>query len=132
MIQFLDHINLSVADFATSVEFYRRVFEFELVEEGVMQGRPWGIIKSGEALLCLYENQDLTFVSRHDRNQHGVNHFSLRITDETQWLEKVQKEKLPINYGGPVQHPHSKAWYLNDPTGYEIEVAYWLGGKSQF
>ena len=34
--------------------------------------------------------------------------------------------------GGRVEWPKSVAWYVRDPDNYEIEVAWWREGASQF
>jgi len=31
-----------------------------------------------------------------------------------------------------IQWPHSLAWYINDPTGWEIEVVYWENDTISF
>jgi catechol 2,3-dioxygenase-like lactoylglutathione lyase family enzyme len=123
----LDHMNLSVSDMAATTDFYGRVFGFVEVDGGVQDGVVWKILQSGEALLCLYEHPDYTFVAPGTgaRPQHGVSHFALRITDRAAWLETMQREQVEVGYGGEVRWPHSSAWYVVDPTGYEIEVALW-------
>lgn len=124
----LDHLNLSVADFEATVAWYGRVFDFELVEESVADGVRWGVIRGGEALLCIYERPGLTKLDRFQlagKGLHYLAHFGLRITDEAEWLETVEREGLEILYDGPIRWPHATAWYLLDPTGWEIEVALW-------
>ena len=131
-IKHLDHINMTVRNFRESVHWYQRVFGFALVEEGVQEGRPWGIIRSGDALLCLYEAPDRIFANRFElaeQERHGVSHFAFRIEDEEAWLATVEAESLDILYDGAVVWPHSTSWYLKDPTGYEIEVARWKDDK---
>ena len=49
----------------------------------------------------------------------------LRITDREAWTDTVERESVTVGYGGEVRWPHSSAWYVTDPTGYEIEVALW-------
>lgn len=129
-VQHLDHLNLSVRDFDETVEWYRRIFDFELVEEGVQDGVRWGVIRGGEAMLCIYEHPkhatpdlDRTF---------GVSHFGLRIDDPEAWEALAEREGLELLYGGKLDWPHSLAWYVADPTGYEIEICYWKQGKSKF
>lgn len=131
----LDHLNLSVANFRESVDWYGKVFGFELVEEGMQSGLPWGIIQSGDALLCIYENPKLAYRDRFDRARlglHGVNHFALRIDDPDAWREVAERHGVEVKYGGQIEWDHSDAWYVNDPTGYEIEVAFWREGKPAF
>jgi catechol 2,3-dioxygenase-like lactoylglutathione lyase family enzyme len=127
-IKHLDHINMTVHNFKASADWYQRVFGFEIVEEGVQDGRPWGIIKSGEAMLCMYESPSRSFDNRFElaeNGRHGVSHFAFRIQDRKAWTDTVAEQKLEILYDGEVVWPGSTSWYLADPTGYEIEVALW-------
>jgi catechol-2,3-dioxygenase len=124
-VKHLDHLNMSVADLAAAREWYARVFGFEAVEEGVHEGRPWAILKSGEALLCLYEHKERRAPDPEVHGHHGLSHFGLRITDRKAWDDTVRRERVEVLYGGAVRWPHSTAWYVQDPTGNEIEVALW-------
>ncbi len=127
-VKHLDHLNMSVTSFADTADWYRRVFDFEIVEEGVQDGKPWGVIRSGEALLCIYEHPGLEKLDRFqmgDRGLHFLAHYGLRITDKREWLATVERESLTILYDGPIRWPHATAWYILDPTGWEIEVALW-------
>ncbi len=135
MIANLDHLNLSVRNFDETAEWYNRVFGFNIVEKGTYRGRPWGVLKSGDAMLCIYECPDRSFVSGDslsETKQHGFNHFALKITDRDSWQKTVMQQNLTINYGGPVKWPTSVSWYVNDPTGYEIEVVSWTSGLPDF
>jgi catechol 2,3-dioxygenase-like lactoylglutathione lyase family enzyme len=132
----LDHLNLTVRDFEETASWYGRVFGFEVVEkETDAQGCPWGVLRAGDALLCIYENRNLRFEEpavRRARGAHGINHFGLRITDRGEWERTMEREGLVAEYGGAVRWPHSTAWYIQDPTGYEIEVALWDGDTVRF
>jgi len=132
----LDHLNLTVRDFEETAAWYGRVFGFEVVErETDEQGRPWGVLKAGDALLCIYEDPGLRFEDsdeRRKRGVHGVNHFGLRITDRAEWEATMAREGVVAEYGGAVRWPHSTAWYIQDPTGYGIEVALWDAGTPRF
>ncbi|MBC8365835.1 VOC family protein [bacterium] len=135
MIKQLDHLNLSVRDFRESVDWYGRVFGFKLVEEGMQDGLPWGVIRAGEAMLCIYEHPGLELPDRFEvrrRGLHGLNHLGLRITDEAAWLASAERESVEILYDGVIHWPHSKAWYVKDPTGWEIEVALWDNDRIEF
>lgn len=134
-VKHLDHLNLSVRDFDETVEWYGKVFGFVKVEEAIKDGERWGVIRSGEAMLCIYEHADRKMLDRHqfaDRKMHGVSHFGFRITDKDEWLATVAREKLDILYDGVIGWPQSSSWYLTDPTGYEIEVALWANDKIGF
>ncbi|MCA8946658.1 MAG: VOC family protein, partial [Planctomycetes bacterium] len=54
----LDHLNLSVINFEQSAEWYKRVLGFEIVEQGIQDGQPWGVIKNGDAMLCIYQHPE--------------------------------------------------------------------------
>lgn len=131
----LDHLNLTVRNFDESVDWYGRIFGFEKVEEDVQDGVRWGVLRAGEALLCIYEYPDLEHIDRFEsrkNGQHGINHFALRITDAQDWISTVEREGVTINYSGEIDWPHSRSWYVNDPTGWEIEVVCWKEDRVQF
>jgi catechol 2,3-dioxygenase-like lactoylglutathione lyase family enzyme len=129
MVKHLDHLNMSVADLAATKEWYGRVFGFSEREGGLCEdGTPWAILQAGDALLCCYEHperDDAGGEALARRKVHGLNHFGLRITDREAWEATVEREGVRVEYGGAVRWPHSTAWYVTDPTGYEIEVALW-------
>ena len=71
-IKHLDHINMTVRDFDQTVDWYGRVFDFVLVEEAVTEGIRWGVIRSGEALLCIYEDPSRKHLDRFELRVHGA------------------------------------------------------------
>ena len=127
-IKGFDHLNLTVSDFDETVDWYHRVFGFRIVEEDVTDGVRWGILRSGDQMLCIYEHNRREFWDRHELKRkgiHGISHFGFRIEDEKEWLATLQREDItPVTW----DYPHSKSWYVADPTGYEIEVALWKNG----
>jgi len=134
-IAHIDHLNLSVADLDASVDWYGRVFGFQAVEQGEYAGSPWKILRSGEALLCLYEHPERRLLDSDalgGEGVHGLSHFGLRVRDPEAWEETVSREGLEVLYGGVVQWPASRSWYVLDPTGYEIEVGCWNGDRVEF
>ncbi len=44
-------------------------------------------------------------------------------------LKTVKAENLDTYYW---RYPHSESWYVNDPTGWEIEVALWDNDQVRF
>ena len=131
----LDHLNLSVKSFAESADWYGRVLGFEVVEKGTYRGYPWGVLKSGEAMLCAYEDPTREALDGDElraRRLHGVNHFAVRITDREEWERVVQREKVPVEFGGAYSWPNSTSWYIADPSGYAIEVVLWNNDEVRF
>ncbi|MEM7305220.1 MAG: VOC family protein [Planctomycetota bacterium] len=134
-VKHLDHLNLSVASLAESIDWYRRVFGFEPMESGTYRGGPWTIVRCGDALLCMYEHADRLHLDGDQlraRRLHGLSHFGLRIDDREAWERTVEREGLHLLYGGASRWKHSTSWYLLDPTGYEIEVALWDDDRVHF
>ena len=134
-IKHLDHLNMTVANLSESIVWYHDVFGFDVKERGVRNGTPWAIIQSGEAILCMYEDASRSgpqqFLKR-GGDAHTIYHFGLRITDRDAWLEKIAAYDLELEYGGEVDYPHSKSWYVFDPTGFGIEVALWNEDEIRF
>ncbi len=130
----LDHLNLTVANLEESIRFYTSVFGFELVEEGTRDEGLWAIIRSEDAMLCIYEANrpgPARFL-RDSEARHAIYHFGFRITDREAWLNTVEKHQLTLEYGGEVVYPHSSSWYVCDPTGYSIELVLWNEDKVSF
>ena len=76
----LDHLNLTVRDFEETAAWYGRVFGFEVVEkETDAQGRPWGVLRAGDALLCIYENRGLRFEDNDARRARFASVFDLHF-----------------------------------------------------
>jgi len=136
IVKHLDHLNLSVRSLDETLDWYGRIFGFVRREGGRCEdGTPWAILQAGEALLCVYEHPERMMADSDvlaARRLHGLNHFGLRITDREAWERTVEREGVEVEYGGPVRWPRSTAWYVVDPTGYEIEVALWEGDQVGF
>ena len=83
-VRHLDHVNLTVTDFDKTVAWYGRVFDFVVVEAGVLDGHRWGVIRSGDAMLCIYERPDYTYKDRFQferEKTHVMRHIGLRFSD---------------------------------------------------
>jgi hypothetical protein len=94
----------------------------------MQDGTRWGVIRQGEVMLCIYQFENCRLEDRfamRDRGLHGINHFGLRITDRGAWEDTLVREEIEVLYNGPTRWPHSTSWYIEDPTGWEIEVALW-------
>lgn len=130
-----DHINLTVRNYREAVEWYGKVFGFIPVEEGLNGGEPWGTLRSGDSMLCIYQSPERTHIGNSSGDEdrlHHVYHFGIRLTDEKKWAEIVRSEKLETFYGSPIRYPHSKSWYVKDPTGQMIEVSFWDEDRVRF
>jgi lactoylglutathione lyase len=124
-VKHLDHLNLTVRNLEETEDFYGRLFGFEVMERGLHEGARWAILKSGDAMLCCYEHADFESIRPRVASVHGVNHLALRITDRVAWEAVLAAEHPELLYGGITAWRYSTAWYVADPSGYEIEVALW-------
>ena len=116
-VKHLDHLNLTVTNLEESQRWYANIFGFERVESGVHDGVVWAILRSGDALLALYERPDLPFTDRFTRPVQGLNHFAIRIRDRDDWEAVVKRHDVPVDYGGAYDWPHSTSWYIADGCG---------------
>ncbi len=132
----LDHINLTVANLAESIAWYREVFDFQVVEKGVTPlGRVWSILRSGDSILCVYEEGNRKNVVKNNPDLerfHRVYHFAFRMKDRAQWEKTLKDLNLETYYDSPVVYPFSTSWYVQDPSGHEIEVVFWNEEQVQF
>jgi catechol-2,3-dioxygenase len=130
----IDHINLTAANLKQSTDWYSKLFGFKEVESGISSaGKSWAILACNDSMICMTELADRLLASLdQDRTHHKLMHFGLRISDADAWREMILKYKLKVQYGGPVDYPHSTSWYLNDPSGHEIEVSWCAEGKMHF
>lgn len=132
----LDHLNLTVRDFDETVAWYARVFGFALVERGVDEQGPWGVLRSGDSMLCVYERARRAAPRSGPEAErfHLVNHFGLRLAPEerARWERTVREEGLRTYHGSPLRYPYSTSWYVKDPSGHMIEVAVWDDDRVAF
>ncbi len=130
----LDHINMTVTNLEQTQQWYSSLFAFECVESGVRRQENrtvrWAIIKKDETMLCLYEYPDKGLPGQRPFSHHQVSHFGIRFEnlDVALWERLLKEYKIEVEYGGAVDYPHSKSWYITDPSGHEIEVSYWPRG----
>lgn len=120
----IDHINLNVSNLNNSIEFYKKVFGFEIHEEGnsPMSGAPYAIIgKSNVGFLAIYESKNSLQNSR-------VNHLGFNIDNFEEAVNFLKAENVKIADYGVVDYPDSKSVYILDPDENEIELSSKFGG----
>lgn len=123
----IDHINMRVKDLEESKAFYGALFGFEPKEGGVRNGRKWVILgKPGLAYLCLYEVGE----AARAQQELQINHFGFHVEagDFGALAEKLAAKGVKVNYGGAVASGASRSIYIEDPSGYEIELSEKIGG----
>jgi catechol-2,3-dioxygenase len=130
----IDHINLTVDSLNHSIVWYRQIFGFELVESGTTpQGVKWGIVAFNDFMICMTEYAGRVAADRtEDQSAHQIYHFGIRVSDLEHWQHTIKDHNLKLFYGGKIEYPFSKSWYVHDPSGHEIEVSYATQGRLQF
>jgi len=130
----IDHINMSVTNLEESIQWYKSLFGFEKVEDGVTaQGRKFAIIALNDNMLAMYESPEKEKANPvFSEPKHQIFHFGLRVDDLNEWLGKIREFGVKINYGDVVEYPNSKSWYVFDPSGHEVEVSWTEGGVLRF
>lgn len=130
----LDHINLTVSNFKRSVEWYKQIFGFELVETATTaEGVQWGIVAFDDSMICMTEYPDRKRADEvEDSSAHRIYHFGIRVSDVDRWRQCVKEHRLKLYYGGEIDYPSSTSWYIRDPSGHTIEVSYTAAQTLQF
>lgn len=128
MLEFnqIDHLNLTVKNLDKSVNFYKKVFNFDVHEEGNFNGTPFKIIGiSQKAMLCLYENKNL------ENKKSNINHIGFNIDFYENIVEDLENLNVKLEYYNGkaiIQYPMSRSIYIHDPDGNEIELSSKLAG----
>jgi len=130
----LDHINLTTSNLTDSIEWYGKVFGFELVESGTTpEGIRWGIVAFSDSMICMTEYGGRVPADRaEDKSVHQIYHFGIRVSDIEKWQQTIRDQKLKLYYGGQIEYSSSKSWYVHDPSGHEIEVSFAAQGRLHF
>ncbi|MEN8124040.1 MAG: VOC family protein [Bacteroidota bacterium] len=117
----IDHINLMVINLEETCLFWETLMGFKTLEEiPEEKGR---IIGNKKALLALYE---IPGMKRYKKN--GFSHFSFQIENFNNIEPKIKEMGLKLKYNKVFQWKNSRSIYIEDPNGYEIELAEKWGG----
>lgn len=118
----IDHINLKVKDLAETIQFWQSLLGFEVLED--MPELEGAIIGDDYAKLAIYQDPEFEL-----REGSGFAHVSFHIDDFDDIIPLCEQLGITIKYDGAVQWPHSRSIYIEDPNGYEVELAeVWGGG----
>lgn len=130
----LDHINLTVTNLEESLKWYKEVFGFKKLEGGVTNlGKVWAIVGLDDSMIAMSEySEKIPADKNRDYSAHRIFHFGIRVSDLRDWKERLQRLNLRLYYGGEIEYPHSRSWYIHDPSGHEIEVSYSGGVPLKF
>tara|TARA_Y100000385_G_C12722168_1_gene479141 strand:- start:170 stop:562 length:393 start_codon:yes stop_codon:yes gene_type:complete len=117
----IDHLNITVKNLDKSVDYYQRIFGFEVLEAEDYNGTPYKIIgTSQKGMLCMYEDKDL------EVKNNNIGHYGFNIEFTENIVEKLEEAKADVRYYNGqaiIQYPNSKSIYVHDPDGNQIELS---------
>ena len=126
----LDHINMTVNNLRESIQWYKNLFSFELMEKGISaNNNSFAILRNGNSMLCLYEFPHFKSPSE-NMTYHKSFHFGLRINNRNEWEKIIEQKKVEVTH--TASYPHSFSWYILDPSGHEIEIVSWNKDQIKF
>ena len=119
----IDHVNMTVRNLKDSLKFYNDLFGFEVKKEDNPNKSdvPSLIIGNTSIKLCLYEVPDMS-------PEGGIAHFGFHVSNFNEVLDKCKQLGIQVLYGGTVDWEKSKSVYIQDPSGYELELSQISGG----
>ena len=115
----MDHVNMTVKNLEESVEFYKKLFGFEVKKEQTEYKSK--IIGNDNIKLCIYEDPEM-------KPEGAIAHFGFHIENFDEVMEACKLFGVKVFYDGPVQFEKSRSIYIEDPSGYDIELSEIKGG----
>ncbi|MFC0865472.1 VOC family protein [Sphaerimonospora cavernae] len=119
------HVGLNVTDMERSLQFYLRVFGFQIQAEGKEEAQRWAFLgKDGRLILTLWQQSDSGF----NASSAGLHHLSFQVEsiDQVNAAERVLRELgADFHYEGVVPHGEGAASggiFFADPDGTRLEI----------
>ncbi|RDU34875.1 glyoxalase [Neobacillus piezotolerans] len=113
---FIGNVHIKVQDLGRSLEFYKRIIGFDVLEQSGMKA----VLGSGKKPILTLEQPE-NAVPKQPRTA-GLYHFALLLPSRFE-LGKFLRHILELGYPiGAADHLVSEAIYLDDPDGNGIEI----------
>lgn len=119
------HVGLNVTDIQRSLDFYVRVFGFDVLGEGKEEGREYAFLgRDGQLILTLWQQSGEGF----RKDVAGLHHLSFQV-ETVEEVRQAEAELLEIAvdfaYDGVVPHGEGAASggvFFHDPDGIRLEI----------
>lgn len=119
------HIGLNVTDLDRSLDFYRKVFGFEIQGEGREPGRAFAFLgREGRLMVTLWQQSEGGYAP----GLSGLHHLSFQVEtiEEVRAAEEVLRSLgAEFKYDGVVPHGEgasSGGIFFTDPDGIRLEI----------
>jgi lactoylglutathione lyase len=119
------HVGLNVTDLNRSAQFYRDIFDFNVIGESHEPGREYSFLGRGDQLfLTLWKQSEGSF----QRDLPGLHHLSFQVDSvaEVRQVEgRLRKRNAKIYHDGIASHGEGQSSggiYFEDPDGIRLEV----------
>ncbi len=115
VIESINHLGLTVSNLENSINFYKDLFDFEVIDNNAGQA----YIKEGEIIICLHEEEN--YKSQGD-SKNRVS-FTVDEDDFEDAVDELNARNIPIVFG-PENIRKGQSVIFLDPDGNQIELSY--------
>ncbi len=117
---YLEHANVTVKDLEQSIDFYRRLLDFEVRWRGtVSSGSPAAHVGSDDFYLALFEASREGEFDR-DYESPGLNHVGFVVDDLDDKRRRLAQLGVESHLEG--DYEPGRRLYFYDPSGLEVEL----------
>ncbi|MCZ6836045.1 MAG: VOC family protein [Planctomycetota bacterium] len=127
---FIEHVNLTVENLETSIDFYTHLFGFSVRWRGTTSdGKAAAHVGDDHNYLALFQARDLTGHPSEPKSYDrvGFNHFGFVVDDLDALKERLATRNIQIT---EQQYNPGRHVYFMDPDGIEIEAVQYAQGES--
>lgn len=115
IIESINHMGVTVSNLENSINFYKDLFDFEVVENNSSQA----FIKEGDILISLNEEADY----KNQENSKNRISFAVDEDDFEDAVDELMQREIPI-VQGPENIRDGRSVVFLDPDGNQIEICH--------
>lgn len=116
----IDHLNRYVSNVEKSIEFYRNVIGYELIDKGKKEnGMSYAILKGFSHELFISERDNF------ESGEENFRHIGYSINDADELLNEYKSRGYVDSDLKVIVKQFSRQFYIKDPDGFEIDMIQW-------